>query len=201
MAPSKPDVADASAAATRSGSSTKADDAHTESSYESTSPSASEDETSSSGEDSDEDEGGDQRPQAGDDITTLPRPGKPQITNKYAADGAGLMSRLSSFLPQLAAANASLEEDRAAGRLEERSFEIPEGTDKEHYIEMDLGLGVLEEKHPDATSSSGGSDDEEHTGNDMDIDRSKDKDSNIMGHLMGQKNSTTKPKIEDLGNG
>ncbi|KAF8539281.1 hypothetical protein BDD12DRAFT_805509 [Trichophaea hybrida] len=56
-----------------------------------------------------------------------------------------LLSRLNSFLPQLSTANASLEaEIAAAGNADTKNIEHV-SDDEEQYIEMNLGLGVLEE--------------------------------------------------------
>ena len=103
-------------------------------------------------------------------LTALPRP---QIRDlqSVAPEASALQSRLSTFLPSLAAANQELEYERREGRLGERDIENL-GTDGEGaYIQMvcpltcsfiaalplnhrskteiiqDLGLGVLEEKH------------------------------------------------------
>ncbi|KAL8728819.1 MAG: hypothetical protein Q9166_005136 [cf. Caloplaca sp. 2 TL-2023] len=62
---------------------------------------------------------------------------------------SALQSRLSTFLPAIRASNAELEHERLAGTLEDRDIENlkeEEGDEKQPYIEMDLGLGVLEEK-------------------------------------------------------
>jgi len=63
-------------------------------------------------------------------------------------DPATLLSRLGTFLPQLCAANAQLEASIAAGRGTEQCIEHV-GLDEEWYIEMNIGLGVLEEKRHD----------------------------------------------------
>ena len=131
----------------------------------------------------------------------------------YLLTSAELLSRINSFLPDLVAANALLEDDRRAGRLAERELEnVEEG---EGYIEMvrvrgftmgelsliamedqNLGLGVLEEKRPDdGDSSSDATSDGE---DDVDAlratdDRSKPAEGSlnpteidVLGHLMGQ---------------
>lgn len=58
-----------------------------------------------------------------------------------------MSSRLSSFLPQLKAANDALPEDR-------RDVDIEAVTENEPYIEMDLGLGVLEHKDGSADAEA-----------------------------------------------
>ncbi|KAI9837251.1 MAG: hypothetical protein M1819_000325 [Sarea resinae] len=151
-------------------------------------------------------------------IPTLPRRQKPDISRTAFAPGSSaLLSRLSSFLPELAAANASLEEDRLAGRLGERNIENVDEEDGGQYIEMNLGLGVLEEKDPNASSSSSDSD----TSSDSDSDDSNDdesdksnsktngaeatkaKDRTVMDSLMGTKSSKSKskPAIEEVEEG
>ncbi|CCG83262.1 protein of unknown function [Taphrina deformans PYCC 5710] len=78
---------------------------------------------------------------------------KPLIS-KPEIQSSNIRSRLNSFLPDLKAANEALPEDRS-------SLNIEKLDDADQYIEMDLGLGVLEEKHEDDDSSSSSGDDEE----------------------------------------
>ncbi|KAL8770859.1 MAG: hypothetical protein Q9209_003510 [Squamulea sp. 1 TL-2023] len=78
----------------------------------------------------------------------------PPTIHPSATDASTLQSRLSTFLPAIHASNAQLERERLAGTLDERNIAnlIPptdgEASDDERkpYIEMNLGLGVLEEK-------------------------------------------------------
>jgi len=70
-----------------------------------------------------------------------------------------LKSRLSTFLPQLAAANAELEILKENGGLKDRQIDNVQDGEGD-YIEMDLGLGVLEEK-PDGGKESSSEDDDE----------------------------------------
>ncbi|KAI4258931.1 MAG: hypothetical protein L6R42_004838 [Xanthoria sp. 1 TBL-2021] len=84
--------------------------------------------------------------------TALP----PHITQSSLPAPSHLHSRLSNFLPTIRASNAELERERSAGTLNKRNIEnlspLSDGesssSDEEEkpYIEMDLGLGVLEEK-------------------------------------------------------
>ncbi|KAI9757085.1 MAG: hypothetical protein M1815_002199 [Lichina confinis] len=79
-------------------------------------------------------------------------PRKPDMPTKRAKTvsvigrgrtGADVLTRLSTFLPELAASNEQLEEERASGKIEERQLENVR--EDEAHIEMNLGLGVLEE--------------------------------------------------------
>jgi len=98
-------------------------------------------------------------------ILNLPIPQKPSITHiSPSATTSDLHQRLSTFLPDLAAANQELDVERAAGRLGERNIEA---VDDEEYIEMNLGLGVLEEMGRDGEGSGGGSDDGSLGGDDL----------------------------------
>ncbi len=69
-----------------------------------------------------------------------------------------------------------LETEREAGRLEERDIEnVGEGEKEEGYIEMDLGLGVLEEVGEDGgRGCEGGEDESEGVGG-------------VLGDLMGER--------------
>lgn len=135
--------------------------------------------------------------------------------------GSALAARLKFFLPSLAAANAQLEQERAAGRLAERDIEkldhvIADGKEADEesnggerqYIEMNLGLGVLEEQDPDACSSDSDEQDERseedgyNAGSDEPLDKarwcSKGSERDFMGKLMGQKRAISKAHIEEL---
>lgn len=74
---------------------------------------------------------------------------------------SGLSSKLPGFLASMKAANDSLQADIIAGKQEHR-LEIDDaidskGENERPYIEMDLGLGVLEEKANHSDSSESGS--------------------------------------------
>ncbi|KAI4954245.1 hypothetical protein J4E91_001955 [Alternaria rosae] len=89
--------------------------------------------------------------------------------------GPDIRGFLKDFLPQLKAANEELEAQKKAGTL--KSLESVEGQDEgEPYIEMDLGLGVLEEKDPNADSDKDSASDAE--------DGNTEKD--VLGKLMGR---------------
>ena len=72
-------------------------------------------------------------------------PWKGPIIPTSATGVLPLLSRLGAFLPQLRAANAELDSSIAAGQISDKCIENV-GSDEEQYIEMNLGLGVLEEK-------------------------------------------------------
>lgn len=125
-----------------------------------------------------------------------------------------LQKRLSAFLPALKTANQALEVDRAEGRLGDRNIEIVSNAE-EPYIEMDLSLGVLEEKHAGIRlsdeSSSGSTTDadvhessalaEEGQDTQSKLSPKKGKEKDILGKLMGhgvKGSSKAKPKIEVL---
>ena len=99
------------------------------------------------------------------------------------------------FLPALAAANQSLEVEREEGRLEARNLEAVDEEEGGQYIEMNLGLGVLEEKGARSESekseqSEGG--DEASAGEEVDV----------LGRLMGfgkKGRRRERPGIEVLG--
>ncbi|OCK80443.1 hypothetical protein K432DRAFT_43616 [Lepidopterella palustris CBS 459.81] len=123
----------------------------------------------------------------GDEVITLPLPKK---TRKPEMRKAGqvreeidLGARLKGFLPMLAAANEELEMERLDGRLKERDLEAVD-EDAGGYIEMDLGLGVLEEKDPDAPDSRSESDSSSDENVDDGEPGTKEKD--ILSKLLGR---------------
>ncbi len=76
------------------------------------------------------------------------------------------------------AANQRLEEERVEGRLADRDIENV-GEDQDGYIEMDLGLGVLEEKGKENLAievKAEGEDEESSQGEERDV----------LGRLMGK---------------
>ena len=140
-------------------------------------------------------------------IQDLPASRKPLMSVSHAA--FDLRTRLSAFLPQLQKANADLENATEAGlrHLDEVA------DDEDHYIEMNLGLGVLKEKRPpsaqadglrlldeDGTSSSEDSDSDSTEARDNVDDQNVD--SAALRNLMGAKRSgRKKPSIQDLTDG
>ncbi|KAI9763300.1 MAG: hypothetical protein M1840_000782 [Geoglossum simile] len=129
------------------------------------------------------------------------------------SEGSSLLSRLSTLLPALEAANAELERDRAAGTLKDRQIDNVDENADGGYIEMDLGLGVLEERNLDDTTTCGGTSEEtlssESDDDNVDIrnnqfGKSSSSERNILGRLMGQKKrnigrSKAKPMILEVG--
>ncbi len=84
------------------------------------------------------------------------------------------------------AANQRLEEERVEGRLADRDIENV-GEDQDGYIEMDLGLGVLEEKGKENLAievKAEGEDEESSQGEERDV----------LGRLMGKRRE--KPGIQ-----
>lgn len=140
-------------------------------------------------------------------IQDLPVPRKPLMSVSHAA--FDLRTRLSAFLPQLQKANADLENSTEAGlrHLDDVA------DDEEHYIEMNLGLGVLKERRPriaqadglrladeDGTSSSEDSDSDSTEARGNVDDQSVD--SAALTNLLGAKRSGRKrPSIQDLTDG
>ena len=120
-------------------------------------------------------------------------------TRLAAAGNSDLRSRLQNFLPQLQQANAELED--ADVLVEKRIDRVSD--DEEHYIEMNLGLGVLGERKRRAddeirleTSDMEDEDDElENEGDDATAMQD-----DVLAHLRGERVSGVKKrKIEDLG--
>ncbi|OJZ88316.1 hypothetical protein ASPFODRAFT_43970 [Aspergillus luchuensis CBS 106.47] len=144
-----------------------------------------------------------------DDMPRIPAIPKPRIgrINK----NPDLLSRLSAFLPQMKTANEKLEQEIAAGRAKDVRLEIDGDDDDDdedddmegkRYIEMNLGLGVLEEKRPgddeeDHLESQGGQD----TQHVLPERPKSGKDSNVLDTLMGNAESSAekeKPTIEEI---
>ena len=81
-------------------------------------------------------------------IVTIGGPAKPNITGAFATDGArDLQTRLTALLPQLADANQALASGGGSHSMEDVEEDDP-------HIELNLGLGVLEQREDDETSST-----------------------------------------------
>lgn len=105
--------------------------------------------------------------QSANKVTNVqPMDRKPKFDFAALKSNSSLMNKLPGFLAEMDAANRELEAEKKAGTIAERRLEIDddeeEGEKAEQYIEMNLGLGVLEEKTSDSeTSSEGESSDDE----------------------------------------
>lgn len=87
-----------------------------------------------------------------EEIVTIGGPKKPSIQPMNNADGhEDLRARIAAFLPQMKEANSLLAS--ATGQ-----YSMEDVEDGEQHIEMNLGLGVLEEQREDEHSSSDSSD-------------------------------------------
>lgn len=123
-----------------------------------------------------------------------------------------LQSQLQDFLPKLKRANKVLHRDQRNGRAAEYDIEALE--DEEQYIEMDLDLGVLEERRSSAEREAEGIEGSESSDEGMgpkternDINGQEDNnpskgrlrkrgEKSAMEHLMG--NRSVRPTIEVL---
>ncbi|KAH8426106.1 NOPCHAP1/New4 family protein [Aspergillus melleus] len=110
---------------------------------------------------------------------------------------SGLAARLSAFLPQMKTANEDLQREIDAGRgMDLRLDEVDEQSEGQ-YIEMNLGLGVLEEQHSDDEDMGEKS---EKPQKDPESRSKSETDSNVMDTLMGndESPSSKKPTIQEL---
>jgi Domain of unknown function (DUF4598) len=135
-------------------------------------------------------------------IQNLPLPRKPPISALNPA--SDLHTRIASFLPELRNANADLTDPGQA--LTSRLDEVAD--EEEHYIEMDLGLGVLKEKRPATTRADGvkladdsctsSNDDSESdlTGAEDATDNQQINGTRLIGLLGGNRPSSKKPSIQ-----
>ncbi|THZ84192.1 hypothetical protein D6C84_04309 [Aureobasidium pullulans] len=134
--------------------------------------------------------------------TLRPKNQKPNFARPATSD---LKSRLQTFLPQMAAANAELEKLAQEGGLEGKRLEDVGVGDE--YVEMELGLGVMEEKKEgddssDETSDESSDDSSEDSSEEDDDDDEKEqkkkqkekeqKEKDILGRLMGHKQGREK---------
>lgn len=158
-----------------------------------TASSASDSEDAASSSESDDNSTSDEDEEQ-EQIATVTAKTKPNFSARVASGAPSLEDRLKSFLPQMAAANSKLEE----GGENEYSMEAVK--DDEPHIEMDLGLGVLEETNgKEGEDGDHSSDDEEEAdGDEAGSPERKRKEKDVMGKLMGKKENQT-AGIEEVG--
>jgi hypothetical protein len=135
-----------------------------------------------------------------EEVITISKPlAKPNMSFAELHNSS-VASLLPSFLARMAAANNELKTEEAIGTIATRRMELDESADEAEvgqYIEMNLGLGVLQEKD-DMTSSS---DDETSSDNSVEDIMQK-----LLGgkrrHGIGEdedgKSAAKKPKIDEL---
>ena len=140
--------------------------------------------------------------ESSEEIVTLRGARKPEMGHDQVTSGAqDLRARLASFLPQLQEANDLL----TVGQTEVQNMEDV-GEDEQH-IEMNLALGVLEEKDDGEDEHSSESDSQSEEEAEKDIPASsgrakrlpEDQEASVMGKLMGRPKGRRKVDIEDLG--
>ncbi|KAF2438580.1 hypothetical protein P171DRAFT_163843 [Karstenula rhodostoma CBS 690.94] len=99
---------------------------------------------------------------------------------------------LKDFLPKLKAANEELEAQKATGTLQTSEIIGEEEADvEEQYIELNLGLGVLEERDDDADAAA----DNESGGGDAE---QRDQEKDVLGKLMGREKPTEPVGIQEV---
>lgn len=135
---------------------------------------------------------------------SLPLQKKPSISAPNPT--SDLRSRLSSFLPEMQKANTDLQ--NSAEAMARRVDEVAD--DEEHYIEMNLGLGVLKEKKLGAAGENGvrlrdeysissSEDSGSDTGENRDAVEEQNIDDDPLADLMGSKRPRRRmPKIQEV---
>ncbi|KAF2723649.1 hypothetical protein K431DRAFT_301550 [Polychaeton citri CBS 116435] len=123
-----------------------------------------------------------------EDIVTLGGLGKPTINAPDLSEANDLKSRLAAFLPQMQKANAQL--DKNAQNIEDVE-------DDEPHIEMDLGLGVLEEEDSGHGNDVGSS--EHHGDQPSQITSTNGEKNGLRDHIMDDLQGRSRvSKNEDL---
>ncbi|KAK2739809.1 hypothetical protein FQN55_009130 [Onygenales sp. PD_40] len=173
------------------------------------SSSSSSSSSSDEGSESEDEEG------SGDESTTSEIISIPQRRPRFKppvglSRDSGLRTRLASFLPELRAANEDLEKEISTGNVPRLELDHDEnGRIDGQYIEMDLGLGVLEERADDDETISASSSESESSVSDNDDDNNDTQPakrtqsrthqkSSVMNKLMGNELKTKRPNIEEM---
>ncbi|KAI9667361.1 MAG: hypothetical protein M1821_000176 [Bathelium mastoideum] len=126
-------------------------------------------------------------------ITNLRIGKKPKIrAMEGRKDMLNLRERLDRFLPRLALANAEIEEQRREGTWVGKGVEDVDEEADEGYIEMNLGLGVLEHKDHEMSETSSSSESSD------DVEVGLDTKQDIMARLMGRTEAQERAGIEEM---
>ncbi|KAK2813420.1 hypothetical protein FQN50_000736 [Emmonsiellopsis sp. PD_5] len=173
------------------------------------SSSSSSSSSSDGGSESEDEEGSGDESTTGEIISIPQRRPPPKPSIGLSRDSA-LRTRLASFLPELRSANEDLEKDISTGNVPRLELDHDEnGRIDGQYIEMDLGLGVLEEKADDDETISASSSESESSVSDNDDDNNDTQPAkrtqsrthqkaSVMNKLMGNKSKTKRPNIEEM---
>ncbi|KAF2225843.1 hypothetical protein BDZ85DRAFT_258181 [Elsinoe ampelina] len=122
----------------------------------------------------------------------------PATLSQTLNKGKLISARLDSLLRDFKASNAELDGLKKQGRLDEVAIDkVDEG---EAYIEMNLGLGVLEEQRGDASSDE--EDEDEDTGEEVGKNLEGPKETHFLEKLMdvsGKKRKAMVQAVDDAG--
>lgn len=130
-----------------------------------------------------------------DEVATIRTQKKPDFSAPSLAGVGDLQARLRAFLPQMADANARLDTEGAKG------LSMEDVDDDGPHIEMNLGLGVLEEQGDGEEESDGSEEEHEQDGEDTDVplpSMAAQKEKDVMGRLMGGRGNR-KGGVEEVG--
>lgn len=124
-------------------------------------------------------------------------PKMPAFKTSTVVPNTGLQNRLTAFLSQMADADTKLQSMKANGTLGQAQLDNVDDED-ERYIEMNLGLGVLEEKRADDASAVSDSETESEAESTNSEARTH-KDTRRLGKLMGDSHdSSVRPGIVEV---
>ena len=163
--------------------------------------SESSDESEDEEDEEDESESGSEDEESDEDVVNLPEmttrrneeritlggPAKPDIDSARVMEEAQkIYAKLQEFLPMMREANADL-----LKRGDDANMElVKEG---ERHIEMDLGLGVLEDQKEEEALREADSEEE-----DEDQEDEGEQSPDVMGELLGAKTESVRPRIEEV---
>ena len=167
-----------------------ASDRERQSSMSSLDPVEESEESMSSVSSNDESDSNDSVSESEDEVATIRTQKKPDFSAPSLQGAGDLHARLRAFLPQIADANSRLATEGT------ESFTMEDVGDEEPHIEMNLGLGVLEEKGDQSSEDSECNEDEDKTGSHSAETRAKDGD--VMGKLLGRPEDR-KGGVEEVG--
>ncbi|GAD95066.1 conserved hypothetical protein [Paecilomyces variotii No. 5] len=125
--------------------------------------------------------------------------GRPRPRIQRINGDSSVLSRISDFLPRLKAANEELRRNFEAGKSKDIVMDDVDEEDEGQYIEMNLGLGVLEGQNDEGRDESSTKDDSDGTSdNEPEPSTSRQGNSNVLDKLMGRKAKSKRPAIEEM---
>ncbi|KAL1865557.1 hypothetical protein Plec18167_009370 [Paecilomyces lecythidis] len=144
------------------------------------------------------DESDDSSDEEEEDASIINVRGRPKPRIQRINGDSSILSRISNFLPRLKAANDELRRNFEDGKSKDIVMDDVNEEDEGQYIEMNLGLGVLEGQDDEGSDESSARDSDNTSDNEPGPSTGRREKSNVLDKLMGKKTKSKRPAIEEM---